>query len=248
MVGDHKFFFRCQRSGNCCRVGTGRVWLEEGELPAMADALGMSAQGFADQHVVAVGDRVSLRERSDGRCVLLEGQCHCTVYDSRPRQCRDFPDWPILRDDPAVFARAAEYCPGIQSLPHEDQRAAGHRALMELLPEPEPDPDGIAPCLRAGEAARRVSSLEADAFLEAFPDASEQRGAPCSALSDQSCLAEEARPAVCRNLGDEETGRVEREIQRAAEKCEYPWSKADWGMILPDRAAAWHALRSPFDV
>ena len=249
MVGDRDFFFRCQRSGNCCRVGTGRVWLEEGELQAIADALGMSAQGFADQHVVAVGDRVSLRERSDGRCVLLEGQCHCTVYASRPEQCRDYPDWPILRDDPAAFARAAEYCPGIQLLPTPAQQAAGRQALMEVLPEPQPDVDGIAPCLRAGEAARPVSSLETDAFLEAFSDASEKRGEPCPALSGQACQAGAARPAICRNLSPEQGYRVEREIQTAAENCGYPWSKADWTVILPDRAAAWHAsARSPLDV
>lgn len=249
MVGERDFFFRCQRSGNCCRVGTGRVWLKNGELEAMAEALDMSAQGFADQHVVAVGERVSLRERSDGRCVLLEGQCHCTVYEARPKQCRDYPDWPILRDDPKAFARATEYCPGIQLLPASEVRVAGRQVLNELLPEAQPDRDGIAPCLRAGDAARPVSSLETDAFLEAFPSTSEERGEPCPALSGQACQAGEARPAICRNLGSEQGYRVEREIQAAAENCGYPWSKADWTVILPDRASAWFAsARSPLDV
>lgn len=242
------FFFRCQRSGNCCRVGTGRVWLKEGEAEGMASAAGMTAEAFAAQHLVTVDGRVSLRERQDGRCVLLEGQCHCTVYDARPQQCRDFPEWPGLQQDRAAFERAAAYCPGIQRLPEVTARARGLQALAELLPAPDADPGGQAPCL-AAQGPRPASSLEVDAFLAAFPEASSDRNQACPALDGTHCTAGSARPAICRNLGGEEGLRVEREIQAAAENCGYPWSKADWHVILPDRAAAWRvANRTPLDV
>lgn len=215
----------------------------------MAGELGMSQQGFADRHLVAVDDRVSLRERSDGRCVLLEGSCHCTVYASRPQQCRDYPDWPILRDDPAAFERAAAYCPGIQQLPNSKQLRAGMQSLQEVMAE-QPVPGGRAPCLGAS-GPRPASSLEADAFLGAFPQASSTRNQACPALDGESCTAGPAAPGICRNLPPEKGFQLERQIQAAAENCGYPWSKADWTVILPDRVAAWRASElslSPFDV
>lgn len=244
------FFFRCQRSGYCCRVGTGRVWLKEGEAEAMAGELGMGEQGFADRHLVAVDGRISLRERADGRCVLLEGSCHCTVYSARPQQCRDYPDWPILRDDPAAFERAAAYCPGIQQLPDPEQLRSGMQALHELMAEqPAPNP-GRAPCLSAA-GPRPASSIEADAFLRVFPRSTPNRDQPCPALEGESCTAGSAAPGICRNLAPEQGFQLERQIQAAAENCGYPWSKADWTVILPDRVAAWRASElslSPFDV
>lgn len=245
---ERDFYFRCQRSGNCCKVGTGRVWLREGELDELAAAAGMSAQAFVAQHLVQVEGKLSLRERKDGRCVLLEGQCHCTVYAARPQQCRDFPDWPMLREDARAFERAAAYCPGIQQLPDAKTHRAGLAALAARLPEAGPDPGDRAPCVQTA-GARPVSSLEADAFLAAFPATSIERGGPCPALQGERCTAGAARPAICRNLPAEQGYRLEREIQAAAEIVGYPWSKADWTVILPDRAAAWHAsARSPLDV
>jgi Fe-S-cluster containining protein len=244
-----EFFFRCQRSGNCCRVGTGRVWLKDGEAEAIAGELGLSQQGFADRHLVAVDGRISLRERADGRCVLLEGSCHCTAYAARPQQCRDYPDWPILRDDPTAFERAAAYCPGIQQLPEPEPRRAGMQALLDVMAE-QPVPEGRAPCLRAS-GPRPVSSLETDAFLQAFPHASSTREQPCPALEGESCKAGQAAPGICRNLPPERGFQLERQIQSLAENCGYPWSKADWTVILPDRVAAWHASElslSVFDV
>lgn len=243
------FYFRCQRSGNCCRVGTGRVWLKKGEAEALAGELGMSQQGFADRHLVAVEGRISLRERSDGRCVLLEGSCHCTAYAARPQQCRDYPDWPILREDPAAFARAAEYCPGIQQLPEAEPLRAGMQAYQEVMREQPPVPER-APCLDA-VGPRPASSLEVDAFLAAFPGTPTERGAACPALEGTSCRAAELAPAICRNLVPEKGFELEMQIQAAAENSGYPWSKADWTVILPDRAAAWRASElslSPFDV
>jgi Fe-S-cluster containining protein len=223
--------------------------LKEGEAEAMAGELNMSQQGFADRHLVAVDGRISLRERADGRCVLLEGSCHCTVYSARPQQCRDFPDWPILRDDPAAFERAAAYCPGIQQLPDPEQLRAGMQALQDLMAA-QPLPDGRAPCLQAA-GPRPASSIEADAFLRAFPHSSSTRNQACPALDGESCTAGPATPGICRNLPREQGLLLERQIQAAAENSGYPWSKADWTVILPDRVAAWHASElslSPFDV
>jgi len=154
-VSDH--YFSCMRCGNCCRVGHGRVWLDAGDLQAMADLTGMSAAAFRRDKVVSVGRRLSLRERPDGACILLDGQAECTVYEARPAQCRSFPQWPQLQS-PEGLRAAAAYCPGIQLFPDD-------AVLREVLPQ-------IAACVQAAggtvdEAAaeRWACSLEVDLHL-----------------------------------------------------------------------------------
>lgn len=121
------FHFSCTRCGDCCRVGHGRVWLERDDLQPLAAASGMSRTAFLEAKVVTVDGRLSLRERSDGGCILLEGQAQCTVYEARPRQCREFPHWPALREE-ASLAAAAAACPGIQRFPRAE-------TLAEVLPQ-----------------------------------------------------------------------------------------------------------------
>lgn len=246
-VGRRKdFYFRCQRSGNCCRVGAGRVWLQDGELERLAEAAGATVDAFVAQHVVRVGERLSLRERADGRCVLLEGTCTCTVYAARPQQCRDFPDWPGVREDPAALERAAAYCPGIQRLPGDAARNQGLAALRRIVTDGDADTRAPSAVCLTATGAMPVSSLEADAFLAAFPATSADREAPCPALDGARCTAGAARPLACRALPADKRAEAERSIQAAAANSGYPWSKADWPLIRADRAAAWRAAgRSP---
>ena len=92
------FRFSCHRCGHCCTGGEGYVWLEEGEVESMAAALEMSQEAFRQRHVRTVPDprepgavREALRERHEGeggRCTLLEGNNHCSVYSARPRHCQ----------------------------------------------------------------------------------------------------------------------------------------------------------------
>jgi len=92
------FSFDCHRCGNCCRVGHGKVWFEESDLPAMARAFGIAQDAFVQRFVRRVGDRLSLMENADGSCSLLDGDSHCSIYEIRPKQCRDFPFWPQLTE------------------------------------------------------------------------------------------------------------------------------------------------------
>ena len=117
MGADPPFRFDCHRCGHCCRVGHGRVWIEEAELPHLAAARSMSAEAFTQWHVVRVGRRLSLREGPNGSCSLLEGLSDCSVYESRPEQCRSFPFWPAILDGGDALLAASDYCPGIELLP-----------------------------------------------------------------------------------------------------------------------------------
>ena len=108
LAGVVPFRFSCHRCGHCCTGGEGHVWLEDGESEAMAAALGIDHEAFERLHVRAVPDprepgrlRRSLREQDEGRggrCTLLEGQNHCSVYAARPAHCRTFPYWPSVME------------------------------------------------------------------------------------------------------------------------------------------------------
>ena len=56
--------------------------------------------------------RLSLREQANYDCVFW-GEGGCTVYASRPLQCRSFPFWPSQLADRESWETAAQDCPGI---------------------------------------------------------------------------------------------------------------------------------------
>ena len=51
---------------------------------------------------------------SGGRCVMLDEKTNlCTVYESRPTQCRTFPFWPEMIRRGAWTAEAKRICEGV---------------------------------------------------------------------------------------------------------------------------------------
>jgi Fe-S-cluster containining protein len=205
------FFFSCQRSGNCCRVGTGHVWIETDDVASYAALTGTSAKAFLDLNVVQVGERLSLRERADGRCILLDGHNRCSIYEQRPQQCRSFPYWPELLQDAHALHRAAQYCPGIQLFPTT-------ALCLEVLPQvasmvdgflqrqaldAQPDPDSI----------RWGNSLEVDLYL--------------ASGKDRRII----EPELAAELGQQ--------LQLLADVSGYPWSSAAWPRLLNDRKQGW---------
>ena len=112
------FSFSCHRCGHCCTAGDGYVWLEPGEDEALARALGMEIEAFRRTHVRTVPDPVDGELRSSlveegGRCSLLQGSNHCSVYEARPDHCSRFPYWSRVLETREGFERARTVCPGI---------------------------------------------------------------------------------------------------------------------------------------
>jgi Fe-S-cluster containining protein len=83
--------WNCRRCGDCCRW-PGHVLLSDRDIARLAQHLHMSESDFVARHTLLASNRaqLSLREKPDGSCELLEGDV-CAVYEARPAQCRDFP-------------------------------------------------------------------------------------------------------------------------------------------------------------
>jgi Fe-S-cluster containining protein len=105
--------FKCTQCGDCCTGAAGYVWVNKSEIEALARLLDMTVEQFEAAYVRLVGIRKSLREYSNGDCVLFDGDTRkCTVYTARPRQCRTWPFWESNIRTPAAWEATCEVCPG----------------------------------------------------------------------------------------------------------------------------------------
>ncbi|MDD4871232.1 MAG: YkgJ family cysteine cluster protein [Kiritimatiellae bacterium] len=84
--------FSCQRCGTCCRW-SGHVLLTQQDIKTLSSTLGMNENNFIQCHTNITVNRaqLSLTEQADGACCFLTENNLCSVYASRPQQCRDFP-------------------------------------------------------------------------------------------------------------------------------------------------------------
>ncbi len=207
------FSFLCHRCGHCCSGGTGAVWVEPSEIPALAAALDLGEAAFARAHLRTLPDprtgelRLSLREEG-GRCALLAGTNRCTVYAARPEHCRSFPFWPALEHDPAAFEAARATCPGIAVEPPAGARESAFAALAELYAEVDAhvaasgarcELSGL--CCRFEEAGHELfaTALEADFAAARHPDAPPPESpGRCPFHVGGRCTAREGRALGCR--------------------------------------------------
>ena len=104
--------FECTQCGDCCSGSAGYVWVNQEEINAMAQRIGMDAAEFEQKFVKRVGMRRSLTERPNGDCVFL-GPSGCTIYPVRPIQCRTFPFWNEYVRSLSGWDAAARRCPGV---------------------------------------------------------------------------------------------------------------------------------------
>ncbi|MEX2215773.1 MAG: YkgJ family cysteine cluster protein [Phycisphaeraceae bacterium] len=112
--------FSCTQCGNCCTGPPGFVWFNDEEARAMAKERALSEDAFREKYARQFGERWSLQEvRRDGKydCVFLRrdehGKALCSVYGSRPTQCRTWPFWPELLESEKAWKKASQRCPGM---------------------------------------------------------------------------------------------------------------------------------------
>lgn len=89
-----KMKFECARCGNCCRW-EGCVKVNDGEIDAIAEFLGMDVNDFLETYTCLRPDRtgLSLTEAENGSCIFFEDGDfpRCRINEVKPQQCRDFP-------------------------------------------------------------------------------------------------------------------------------------------------------------
>ena len=107
--------FACTGCGNCCSGAPGYIWVNQAEIDALAEHMGMEPAEFEKQYVRQIGVRRSLEELPDRNydCVFLDPKTrHCQVYEHRPRQCRTWPFWKSNLSTPAAWEETGQDCPG----------------------------------------------------------------------------------------------------------------------------------------
>ncbi len=105
--------FTCTQCGDCCSGAPGFVWVGDEEIAALAKEMKMDVDAFEHKFVRQVGLEKSLVEYPDGDCILLDPDTRkCTVYDSRPIQCRTWPFWDSNLKRRRDWEETCEVCPG----------------------------------------------------------------------------------------------------------------------------------------
>lgn len=105
--------FECTQCGACCSGAPGYVWVDEDEIRAMADEMGLDVDVFEHRFIRRVGVNKSLVEYPDGDCILLDPETRkCSVYAARPTQCRTWPFWDSNLRKPKDWKETCDVCPG----------------------------------------------------------------------------------------------------------------------------------------
>ena len=115
--------FSCARCGHCCTGAPGTVFVTSADIERLADEVELDTDAFRKVYTRPLPDgETSLRERSDGSCVLYDPKQGCTVYGARPRQCQTFPFWRNIVGSARAWEREARDCPGMNQGVHHPAR------------------------------------------------------------------------------------------------------------------------------
>jgi len=120
--GDNQFYsrglnFSCTRCSACCRHESGYVFLSEKDLSALLVNQNMGRKEFIKKYCRWIPapepgkEQLSLKEKRNLDCTFWKDGC--TVYDSRPLQCRSFPFWEWVLSSKNNWKQMASECPGI---------------------------------------------------------------------------------------------------------------------------------------
>ena len=108
--------FECQGSGNCCvsRGTYGFVYLSKKDIKKLSDGFKITEQNFVNNYCQKTDGFIHLKElkKNNGNCIFLKDN-KCTVYKSRPIQCRTWPFWPENMNTKTWNNDIAKNCPGV---------------------------------------------------------------------------------------------------------------------------------------
>lgn len=119
------FCFSCQRCLHCCSGEPGFVFLSKDDVMRACSFLNIGTDEFLGIYCRKIDYGtyylVSLKERDDYSCIFLD-EMGCTIYPARPLQCKTYPFWRGLADDPDAMEDEKRNCPGIgKGRPYSDE-------------------------------------------------------------------------------------------------------------------------------
>jgi len=106
--------FQCQRCSRCCahtEVRSRRILLSDLDMSRIEKNLGLKREGFAELIQDSHPFRYLIR-MVDEKCIFLDEDKTCKIYEFRPLICRCFPFW-IERKGNLFEFKASSDCPGI---------------------------------------------------------------------------------------------------------------------------------------
>jgi Fe-S-cluster containining protein len=104
--------FTCQPGCTNCCDQQGYVYLTEDDVVRAAAFVGLSPRAFEKKYVYRTQRLIRLRKPPRSQCHFLKAG-GCGIHPAKPTQCRTFPFWPDLLNDPEDWKATKAYCPGI---------------------------------------------------------------------------------------------------------------------------------------
>lgn len=107
-----------QCDGNCCIGESGYIWINKVEIDNLAKHLDMNVDELTKKYLNKISYKYSIKEiklsESNYACAFFDlDKKQCSIYESRPMQCRTFPFWEYFKNnEKEVF----EECPAIKKL------------------------------------------------------------------------------------------------------------------------------------
>tara|TARA_B100001123_G_scaffold337796_1_gene382199 strand:- start:446 stop:904 length:459 start_codon:yes stop_codon:yes gene_type:complete len=113
---DNGIRFKCQGSGNCCvsRDTYGYVYLSDNDSKKLSKYLNLNLTKFKKKYCSNTEGFTHLKEikKNKGNCIFLKDK-RCSVYKSRPIQCRTWPFWNENMHAKRWNLKITKFCPGI---------------------------------------------------------------------------------------------------------------------------------------
>ena len=133
--------FGCTGCGRCCQ-NDGVVWLDTDEFADLCESLKMKPDDVLDRYTEEVmSGWVKLKNKPDtlsqtgnDRCIFLsdvDGKS-CTIYESRPVQCRTYPYWPKLLFNSSTFNSQAVVPDDSSAGPHWSAATGGCEGINHV--------------------------------------------------------------------------------------------------------------------
>ena len=107
--------FKCQGSGKCCvsRGNYGFVYLSKKDIFNFSKYFNISITSFKNKFCQFTNGYLHLKEiNKNGDCIFLNKK-KCSVYSSRPIQCRTWPFWNENINPKKWNNEIINFCPGI---------------------------------------------------------------------------------------------------------------------------------------